>query len=377
MATCGLVAATVAVALLRPAIPGSQPRRTLQRITYDEASLPRDAAWAPDGQWVVYASDRTGNADLWKQRLGDPDPVRLTTSEANESQPQWSPDGQSIVFRSERDGGGLYVIPAGGGVERIVSSFGYEPIWSPDGTLILFKRSAVLPDLPTIYVVGLDGKPPRSVRPDVLGQFRSLHAAWHPDGRRISVWGTTGEGDVRFLTVPLDAGSVTAPEIAARVRQDLASVSAGRFAWAPSRRFIYFEGLAGDTQNVWRITVDPVTEKWVDGPERLTTGAGEETNVAVSPDGTKVVFTATSSRTRLWAFPFDSSQGPHHRRTVSDQQRQHGRGGFRRASRRLEGRLSHRPGRPQRVVGAIDRRRTGAAAALEHGLANDQTAVVS
>ena len=107
--------------LLRPANPSPQPRRTLQRITYDEAALPRDASWAPDGQWVVYASDRAGNADLWKQRLGDPDPVRLTTSEENESQPQWSPDGQSIAFRSERDGGGLYVIPASGGVERIVS----------------------------------------------------------------------------------------------------------------------------------------------------------------------------------------------------------------------------------------------------------------
>ena len=189
----------------------SQPRRTLQRITYDEAALPRDAAWAPDGQWVVYASDRSGNADLWKQRLGDPDPVRLTTSEANESQPQWSPDGRSIVFRSERDGGGLYVIPASGGVERMVSSFGYEPRWSPDGTLILFKRSVVLPDLPTIYVVGLDGKPPRPVRPDVLGQFSSLHAAWHPDGRRISIWGTTRQGEVTFLTVPLDGGSATTP----------------------------------------------------------------------------------------------------------------------------------------------------------------------
>ena len=179
----------------------------LQRITYDEAALPRDAAWAPDGQWVVFTNDRAGNADLWKQRLGDPDPVRLTTSEANESQPRWSPDGQSIVFRSERDGGGLYVIPANGGVERIVSTFGYEPLWSPDGTLILFKRSAVLPDLPTMYVVGLDGKPPRPVRPDVLGQFRSLHAAWHPDGRRVSIWGTIGKDEVRFQTVPLDAGN--------------------------------------------------------------------------------------------------------------------------------------------------------------------------
>ena len=259
---------------------------------------------------MVYANDRAGNADLWKQRVGDPDPIRLTTSEVNESQPQWSPDGQSIVFRSERDGGGLYVIPASGGAERIVSNFGYEPHWSPDGTLILFKRSAVLPALPTIYVVGLDGKPPRPVRPDVLGQFNSLHAAWHPDRRRISVWGTIGKTDgARFLTVPLDGGSPITPQISARVHQDLESVSAGRFAWATSRRYIYFEGRAGDTQNIWRVTVDPVTEKWVDGPERLTTGAGQETNLAMSADGTRLVFTATSSRTRLWEFPFDAASG--------------------------------------------------------------------
>ena len=144
-----IVAVAVDMQLRAPRRVRRQPRRTLQRITYEEAALPRDAAWAPDGQWVVYANDRAGNADLWKQRLGDPDPIRLTTSEANESQPQWSPDGQSIVFRSERDGGGLYVMPANGGVERLVSSFGYEPRWSPDGTLILFKRSVVLPDLPT------------------------------------------------------------------------------------------------------------------------------------------------------------------------------------------------------------------------------------
>ncbi len=309
-AGCGLLAAGMAVALLRrPAETDPGPRRTLQRITYDEAALPRDASWAPDSQWMVYASDRAGNADLWKQHLGDPDPTRLTTSEANESQPQWSPDGKSIVFRSERDGGGLYVIPSSGGVERIVSSFGYEPRWSPDGTRILFKRSVVLPDSPTIYVVGLDGKPPLPVRPDVLGLFSSLTAAWHPDGQRISIWGTVRKGEVRFLNVPLDTGGATSPEISARVQHDLAGVEAGRFVWARSRRYIYFEGRAGDTQNVWRVTVDPLTEKWIGGPERLTTGAGSETHVALSPDGTKLVFTTTSSRTRLWAFPFDSASG--------------------------------------------------------------------
>ena len=306
--SCGLLA-TAVVLLLRGGDHSQEPRRTLQRITFDEAALPREASWAPDGEWVVYASDRAGNADLWKQRLGDPDPIPLTTSEANESQPQWSPDGQSIVFRSERDGGGLYVIPAAGGVERNISAFGYEPRWSPDGTLILFKRSVVLPDLPTIYVVGLDGRPPRPVRPDVLSEFSSLHAAWHPDGRRISIWGSIGKGEARFLTVPLDGGRVTASPMSTQVQKGLASVSAGRFVWAASRRYIYFEGRTGDTQNVWRVTVDPLTEEWVDGPDRLTTGAGQETNLALSQDGTKLLFTTTSGRTRLWAFPFHPSNG--------------------------------------------------------------------
>ena len=287
----------------------AQPVRALQRVTYDEATLPRDPSWAPDGRWIVYVSDRAGNADLWKQRPGDPDPVRLTTSEANESQPRWSPDGRSIVFRSERDGGGLYVMPASGGAERLLSNFGYDPQWSPDGTLILFKRSTVLPGMPAIYVVGLDGRPPRPVRPDVLGEFTSVQVTWHPGDGRISAWGRTRDDHTRFVNVPIESGRATEPAITVQIRQALESVSAGKFVWAASRRYIYFEGRAGDTHNVWRITVDPATEQWLDGPQRLTTGAGEEANMALSPDGARLIFTATSSRTRLWAFPLDLATG--------------------------------------------------------------------
>ena len=151
----------------------------------------------------------------------------------------------------------------------------------------------------------------------------------------------------------------------------------GRFVWAPSRRYIYFEGRAGDTQNVWRVTVDPVTEKWVDGPERLTTGAGEETNVAISPDGTRLVFTTTSSRTRLWAFPFDPASG---RVTGEPYPITHGSTGEVDFDARADGsKVAYRTVRagPQRVVGTIDCRRTGAAAAVEHGLAIRETALVS
>ncbi len=307
--SCALLVTAVAMTVLRPDTSRSEPRRTLQRITYDETALPRDASWSADGRWIVYTSDAAGNADLWKQRLGDPDPIHLTSSPFNETQPAWSPDGRYIVFRSERDGGGLYMIPADGGVERMISSFGYEPCWSPDSTRIMFKRSNVLPDLPTIYVVGLDGKPPQPVRPDVLGQFFSLHAAWHPDGRHVSIWGSMRRGGMTFLTVPLDGGNASAPEMSTQVERDLTSLSPGKFVWSGSGRHIYFEASAGDTRNIWRVTIDPRTGNWTDRPERLTTGAGEETSVALSPDGARLIFTTASSRTRVWAFPFEPRSG--------------------------------------------------------------------
>jgi len=286
---------------------GGEPeaRRTLQRVTFDESALPRDGSWSPDGQWIVFASDRDGNTDLWKQRIGQPDPIRLTTSAAGESQPRWSPDGRSIVFRSERDGGGLYVISTDGSDERLVSSFGYEPHWSPDSTQILFKRSMVLPDLPTLHVVGLDGHPARPVRPDVLSRFASLHAAWHPEGRAVSIWGTDHQGEMAFLTVGLETSDIAVSRISQPVREHLAAMTPGRFVWAPSRRYLYFEGVTADTTNVWRIAVDPVTGELRDGPVRLTTGTGREADVDVSPDGRKILFTSNSSRTRLWAFPLD------------------------------------------------------------------------
>ena len=305
-----VLAASGAVLLLLQGTPSRpEPRRALVRITYEEAALPREASWSPDGAWLVYASDRAGNADLWKQRPADPDPVRLTSSELNESEPAWSPDGRSIVFRLERDGGGLYVTDPNGAGEALVASFGHEPRWSLDSRHILFKRTTVLPDLPTLYVVGLDGRPPRPVRPDVLEQFRTLQAAWHPDGRRVSIWGTTRDGTPTFSTVPLDSGRARAATIAGDVQQGLATLSPGRFVWAPSRRYIYFEARTGDTQNIWRVTVDPESGDWTAGPERLTTGAGEETNLTIAPDGAKLVFTTTSRRTKLWAFPIEPGRG--------------------------------------------------------------------
>lgn len=121
---------------------GPGPPRTLTRLTF-EAGLQFGPTWSPDGKFIAYSSDRGGKFDIWVQQVGAVNPVKITTRPGHNWQPDWSPDGAQIVFRSEGQGGGLFVVPALGGPERKIASFGYRPRWSPDGRLILFGNTFV------------------------------------------------------------------------------------------------------------------------------------------------------------------------------------------------------------------------------------------
>lgn len=308
------VAAGVGIALLLT-LPmrrtfESPPQRLLRQITFD-SGLQREPTWSPDGQSVAYASDRLGNSDIWVQALADTNPRRLTHATAEDSQPDWSPDGRWLVFRSERDAGGLYVVSAAGSDERRIASFGYRPRWSPDGSLVLFSSSGHEGGTPRMHVVGLDGGDPQPVRPDLVQGLAALHMAWKSNGGGLSVWGRHAKTGWTFLTAPVLAGPVITSDISAEVERRIAAagLTLERFWWSPSGRYLFFEGRSQQVRNLWRVTVDPATIAWIDGPDRLTTGTSEDTDMALSADGTRLVFTARNVRTRLWSFPFDATTG--------------------------------------------------------------------
>jgi len=315
----GVAAVIYMAPLIRQRFQSGQAplQRKLSRLTYD-TGLQSEPTWSPDGNLIAYSSDRSGNFDIWVRPESEGNPVRVTTSPAHDWQPDWSPDGSRLVYRSERDGGGLFIVPALGGAERKIAGFGCRPRWSPDGSRILFYSSTLqnVVGVPKVYIAELDGKPPQELAPEFLGEFVYLRVAWHPDGQRISLWGSHRKRPHlgwSFWTISLSSGETVKSEISEQVERQLkTSVSFkdfSNFLWAPSGQALYFEGSNEGVRNLWRVEVEPHTLRWIAGPERLTTDPGPDTEIAISPDGKKLAYTIRTERTRIWSLPFNASTG--------------------------------------------------------------------
>jgi DNA-binding winged helix-turn-helix (wHTH) protein/dipeptidyl aminopeptidase/acylaminoacyl peptidase len=299
-------------------------QRSLTRLTFDDG-LQAGATWSPDGRYIAYSSDRGGKYDIWIQQISGGDPIQITKGPDQNWMPDWSPDGRYIAYRSEEGEGGIYITPAlgGAGLQRKITSFGYFPHWSPDGSRIVFQPGFGFVGK-NLYVVSLDGNPPREVVTD-LGQNRiATFSTWHPDGKRITTWisDTATAVDVSPMpslsTEPIDGGHAVESKFPPELQKQIQAAAGTpgipewrtdfRFAWAPSGKAVYFERTLRGARNIWRMTVDPVTLQPMK-VERLTTSPGLDTELSVSHDGSRLAFTSEHQQIRAWLFPFDAGRG--------------------------------------------------------------------
>ena len=319
---CVLVAGAGFFMHQRRQVSGSPKQRTLTRVTFDDG-LQTGATWSPDGRYIAYSSDRGGKFDIWVQQLSGGDPVQITKGPGNNWQPDWSPDGKYIAYRSEEGDGGLYLVPAlgGTGLERKIASFGYYPRWSPDSSSVLFQTIGFGVSC-EVFVVGLNGDPPRAVHAELTSDMWAISAAWHPDGKRISFWvwdwAMLPSPLPKFWTVPVAGGAAIKTDVGPEILKAAEAIAGSgisawadsdfKFSWARSGTAIYFERTFRGARNIWRMKVDPRTLKGV-AIERLTTGTDLDAEFSASPDGTKIAFTSQSRRVQAWMFPFDAQRG--------------------------------------------------------------------
>jgi Tol biopolymer transport system component len=144
---------------------------------------------SPDGKKLAVSMPDpfTGNRDVWVMDLAAGVPQRLTSHPANDWQPVWSPDGNKIVFASDRKGGrqGLYRRLASGGSEdeELLENALGPSDWSLDGRFLLFE--GVEPaETRNLSLLPLQG--PREPIPFVERKFAEDDAYFSPDGRWIA-----------------------------------------------------------------------------------------------------------------------------------------------------------------------------------------------
>lgn len=75
-----------------------------RNLTRTPGANEREASWSPDGKWIAYISDRTGETEVWLQAVEGGSPVQLT--EGNDTyirSIRWSPDSKTVLYTDRKN----------------------------------------------------------------------------------------------------------------------------------------------------------------------------------------------------------------------------------------------------------------------------------
>jgi Tol biopolymer transport system component len=170
-------------------------------------ALPARAAFPGEAGKIAWASNRSGNFDIWVMNGDGSAKTQLTTDPASDYDPTWSASGAKIAFVSSRDGNfEIYTMNADGtGQSRITNNSAHDadPTWSPDGTQIAFasNRDGNF----EIYKVNADGT--GATRLTNTGAGNGF-PSWSPDGTKIA-FATDRDGDHEIYKMNPDGSGQT------------------------------------------------------------------------------------------------------------------------------------------------------------------------
>ncbi len=165
-----------------------------RNLTNSSGARDKDAVWSPDGKWIAYFSDKTGEYELYiTSPDGKGEPVKLTThKDGYRHTLKWSPDSKKIGWTDQTLT--LYFIDVATKAITKVDKEEYENVdvsldlksifdysWSPDSRFIVYSRmnEAYMYQL---YVYSLENK---TINCLSNGLFHDFNPVFTRDGEHL------------------------------------------------------------------------------------------------------------------------------------------------------------------------------------------------
>ena len=160
----------------------------------------RYPAISPDGSRIAFSYQ----GDIYYVSATGGEAVRLTTTDAYESQPVWSRDGRTIAFVSDRLGGmDIYTVGIEGGkATRITTHSGVEtPLaFSPDGKYIYFSATIQDPAKSALWsgswLTELYRVPVSGGRPEQIAANPICSVSFDTDGKSFLYYDRSGSENI-------------------------------------------------------------------------------------------------------------------------------------------------------------------------------------
>jgi len=290
---------------------GTPLRTTLSQVTFAEG-VEEYPAWSPDGKALLYTGEIGKIRKIFRKDLASGQDSQLTRGDSDELQSAWSPDGKQVAFvRARQPGvklqpgdvfgqfqdGDVWVLDLASGEETKLVENAFNPAYSPDGQHIAVDASWAGPR--RIWVLDRQGHNPQQVTTDTSEEVAHIAPAWSPDGTKI-VFQNLVRTKFDIRTVNLDSKQMN------WITND--SLTNIRPSWSRSGRFIYFSSYRSGGINIWRARVNK--NGTLSGSlQQVTTGAGQDVEVAVSPDSERLAYATLRQNADIWRLPVSPQTG--------------------------------------------------------------------